>query len=192
MCDILAEDCSICLEPIINDDLKQKTVCQHTFHASCLLEWTRHNNSCPLCRNQLSTYPLQLPPTASAGETDGIAYIPLAFWFNRDERLIIPEVAYNHSMRTVIDISFAALSDLELADLILEEDENQPSLYSFALEPEEYQPSGSSMVSRIDDVRLFMSGGVVGALPLYLTMPFNLFPESNEPSGSFNGARVAY
>jgi hypothetical protein len=191
MCDTLLEDCSICLEHIINDDLKQKTVCQHTFHASCLSRWTQANNSCPLCRNKLSTYPLQLPPTASAGETD-VAYVPLPFWFTRDEHLIIPEVAYNHSMRTVININFAELSDLELADLILEEDENQPSLYSFALEPEEYQPSGSSHVSRIDDTRLFMSGGVVGALPLYLTSQFNLFPESNEPSGSVNRERVAY
>jgi hypothetical protein len=172
MCDILAEDCSICLEYINSDDLKQKTVCQHTFHASCLSRWTQANNSCPLCRNKLSTYPLQLPPTASAGETD-VAYIPLPFWFTRDEHLLIPEVAYNHSMRTVIDISFAALSDL-----IIEEDENQPLMnnYSFALEPERPQPSGTQNRSRI---------GLN-----YLTTSFNMFPESYVPSGSVNGARV--
>jgi hypothetical protein len=79
-------------------------------------------------------------------------------------------------MSNVIDISFAAPSDL-----ILEEDENQPLMnyYSFALEPEEYQPSGRENRSRIDDVRLN-----------YLTATFNIFPESYTPSGSVNRARV--
>ena len=74
----------------------------------------------------------------------------------------------------------------EAINVIVEEDENQPSLYSFALE------RVAQHVSRIDDTRLFMSGGVVGALPLYLTVPFNLFPESNEPSGSVNRTRIIY
>jgi hypothetical protein len=180
MCDTLLEDCSICLEYIINDDSKQKTVCHHTFHADCLTRWTQANNSCPLCRTG-GVAPS--PPTASAGETD-VAYVPLPFWFNRDERLIIPEVAYNHSMSTVIDISFAALSDLELADLTIENDnEAQPLMnnYSFALEPELPQPSGTQNRSRIGDVRLN-----------YHIAPFNMFPESYVPSGSVNRARVAY
>ena len=83
------------------------------------------------------------------------------------------------------NILFAS-APAEAINVIVEEDENQPSLYSFALE------RVAQHVSRIDDTRLFMSGGVVGALPLYLTVPFNLFPESNEPSGSGNGSRVVY
>jgi hypothetical protein len=143
MCDTLLEDCSICLEHIINDDPKQKTVCHHTFHADCLTRWTQANNSCPLCRTRFAGGAAP-PPTASAGETDGIA-----------------------------DISFAALSDL-----IIEEDEAQPLMnnYSFALEPERPQPSGTQNRSRI---------GVN-----YLTRWFNIFPESYIPSGSVNGARV--
>lgn len=171
MCDTLLEDCSICLEHIINDDIKQKTVCKHTFHVDCLSIWTQANNSCPLCRTPIHST-MQTHQDIINASQNGL-YIPLPFWFNRDEHLIMPEVAFEH---TIADISFAALSDL-----IIEEDENQPSFYSFALEPEVYQPSGSSMVSRIDDVRLN-----------YLTVPFNMFPQSNEPSGSGNGSRVVY
>jgi hypothetical protein len=147
MCDILAEDCSICLEYINSDDLKQKTVCQHTFHASCLSRWTQANNSCPLCRTRFAEGAAPPAPQASPPTASGIA-----------------------------DISFAALSDL-----IIEEDENQPLMnnYNFALEPERPQPSGTQNRSRIGDVRLN-----------YLTVPFNMFPESYIPSGSVNGARV--
>ena len=172
MCDTLLEDCSICLEHIINDDIKQKTECHHTFHADCLTRWTQANNSCPLCRTPIHST-IQTRQDIINASQNGL-YMPLSFWFNRDEHLIMPEVAFEH---TTIDISFAELSDLTIEN----DNENQLSFYSFALEPEEYQPSGSSMVSRIDDTRLN-----------YLTVPFNLFPESNEPSGSGNGSRVAY
>jgi hypothetical protein len=146
MCDVVVEkeDCSICLDHIISDDFKQKTICHHTFHADCLRRWIRANNSCPLCRTPFGST-IQTRQDIIDASQNGL-YIPLQFWFNRDERLIIPEVAYNHSMRTVIDISFAALSDL-----IIEGDENQQLMnnYSFALEPEVYQPSGSENRSRI-------------------------------------------
>ena len=67
-------------------------------------------------------------------------------------------------MRNVIDISFADLSD---------DTESIMNHYSFALEPERPQPSGTQNRSRIGDVRLN-----------YLTVPFNMFPESYIPSGS--------
>ena len=186
MCDTLEEkeDCSICLYHINSDDLKQKTICHHTFHADCLSRWTRDNNSCPLCRTPFGSTIQTRQDVIDTSQHN--LYVSLPFWFNEDIRMALPEAIIPFA-ETTVDINFAALSDL-----ILEEDENQPSLYSFALEPEVYQPSGSSPVSRIDDTRLFMSGGVVGALPLYLTAPFNLFPESNEPSGSVNRARIIY
>ena len=107
MCDTVVEDCSICLKPIINDDLKQKTVCQHTFHASCLSRWTQANNSCPLCNLTIQTR----QDVINASQ-NGL-YIPLPFWFNRgNERLAIPDEVFEHTMRTAIDVSFAALSDL--------------------------------------------------------------------------------
>ena len=168
------EDCSICLELIINDDLKQKTVCKHTFHVDCLSIWTQANNSCPLCRTPIHST-MQTRQDIINASQNGL-YIPLPFWFNRDEHLIMPEVAFEH---TIADISFAAISDL----IIENDNETQPLMnnYSFALEPERAQPSGTQNRSRIDDVRLN-----------YLTVPFNMFPESNEPSGSGNGSRVVY
>ena len=173
MCDTLLEDCSICLDLIINDDLKQKTVCKHTFHVDCLSIWTQANNSCPLCRTPIHST-MQTRQDIINASQNGL-YIPQPFWFNRDEHLIMPEVAFEH---TIADISFA-----ELSDLIVEEDENQPSInfynsYNFALEPEEPEPSGRENRSRIDE------------LSTHYTIPFILFPESNEPSGSGNRSRV--
>ena len=46
--------CSICLENIKEDvpDLyKGKLVCNHEFHPMCILEWFKHSNTCPICRN---------------------------------------------------------------------------------------------------------------------------------------------
>jgi hypothetical protein len=145
-------DCPICLDHLTDVVLNQITSCQHTFHASCLLEWTRHNNSCPICRtrfgNILTKANRQEIETISRNNSSDL-YVPLPF----------------------IDISFA--------DLTIENDnEDQPLMnnYSFALEPERPQPSGTQNRSRI---RLN-----------YLTVPFNMFPESYVPSGPVNGARV--
>ena len=41
--------CSICLNDIL-DDILVPITCKHKFHGSCLTEWLKHNNSCPLCR----------------------------------------------------------------------------------------------------------------------------------------------
>ena len=135
MCDTLLEDCSICLEHIINDDPKQKTVCHHTFHFSCLSRWTQANNSCPLCRTGFAGGAAPPAPQASPPTASGIA-----------------------------DISFADLSDLTIEN----DNETQPLMnnYSFALEPERPQPSGTQNRSRIGDGRLN-----------YNTVPFNLFPD---------------
>ena len=119
MCDVgEKEECSICLEQIIDYDTKLITVCNHTFHANCLRRWTDATNSCPLCRTPFSSannvaqciYPhlteeeRQEIVTTSRDDALNVAngepYIPLQFWFTRDEHLLIPEVAYNISMRT--------------------------------------------------------------------------------------------
>lgn len=39
-------DCSICLE---TGPDSAETVCGHRFHRECLAEWTRTNDTCPLC-----------------------------------------------------------------------------------------------------------------------------------------------
>ena len=53
--------CSICLLEMIDfDDLeneRQRTIktlaCGHNFHCHCIDNWTRLNNSCPICRNPI-------------------------------------------------------------------------------------------------------------------------------------------
>lgn len=46
-------ECSICLETI--QDYCCNTTCGHTFHRQCIEQWLFDNNSCPVCREGLST-----------------------------------------------------------------------------------------------------------------------------------------
>lgn len=49
----MKEICSICHEKLDSDTTK--TNCNHIYHKNCLDIWLKNNNSCPLCRNSLST-----------------------------------------------------------------------------------------------------------------------------------------
>jgi len=49
------DDCSICLENIINEEHKKITTCNHIFHEECMAIWILQNNSCPLCRKNLDS-----------------------------------------------------------------------------------------------------------------------------------------
>ncbi|KAF0684787.1 Aste57867_23302 [Aphanomyces stellatus] len=42
-------ECPICLDDVDTDDVLQLQ-CGHTFHRSCVGDWTRHHYTCPLCR----------------------------------------------------------------------------------------------------------------------------------------------
>lgn len=44
--------CSICLDSLGDRD-KCKTICNHSFHTSCLLIWINENSNCPMCRHKL-------------------------------------------------------------------------------------------------------------------------------------------
>lgn len=49
-------ECSICLD-VINDDSIIKLInCNHCFHKTCIAEWTKINNTCPLCRKNISNF----------------------------------------------------------------------------------------------------------------------------------------
>ena len=48
------DDCSICLENIINEEHKTITSCKHIFHEECMAKWILQNNSCPLCRTKFN------------------------------------------------------------------------------------------------------------------------------------------
>ena len=45
-----AESCPICLGDIEN---AVSTICKHTFHKECILEWAKNTNKCPLCRQDM-------------------------------------------------------------------------------------------------------------------------------------------
>lgn len=49
-----ALECSICLNPIQQEDKAIRFPCHstvHIFHSGCLFEWLTQKNHCPLCRN---------------------------------------------------------------------------------------------------------------------------------------------
>jgi hypothetical protein len=48
--------CSICLENFIETRemlFRKINICQHTYHQSCIDQWLRKNQHCPLCRSRL-------------------------------------------------------------------------------------------------------------------------------------------
>lgn len=51
--DNLLNECSICLENYKKDDMIIILSCNHNFHEPCLKEWTKNNNSCPHCRENI-------------------------------------------------------------------------------------------------------------------------------------------
>lgn len=42
------DNCPVCLESLMIDDCS--IICKHTFHVSCLDEWFKKHNTCPMCR----------------------------------------------------------------------------------------------------------------------------------------------
>ena len=58
-------ECSICYQKIVTDSIT--TVCNHTFHESCLNKWLHIKNECPYCRE---TYPKYDDPPPSLKLSD--------------------------------------------------------------------------------------------------------------------------
>ena len=56
---IKVDDCPICKETIYKNDLII-TECNHKFHKKCFSDWKKNNNTCPLCRTQLTTLDLNM------------------------------------------------------------------------------------------------------------------------------------
>jgi hypothetical protein len=46
----LNEKCSICLELYETKPVLVILKCNHVYHETCILEWLRYKNTCPLCR----------------------------------------------------------------------------------------------------------------------------------------------
>ena len=47
-------ECVICIEKIENTDLFTINSCKHEFHESCILEWMKQKNECPICRSMIT------------------------------------------------------------------------------------------------------------------------------------------
>ena len=45
--------CSICLDIFLPNDNVRKPNCGHIFHETCLSDWLRNNNTCPMCRVEI-------------------------------------------------------------------------------------------------------------------------------------------
>lgn len=48
------EKCCICLDSIGNNDRVRITSCRHKFHYSCIKEWSKKENTCPLCKRRFN------------------------------------------------------------------------------------------------------------------------------------------
>ena len=72
------EECVICMEPISDKD-KAVLKCGHSFHASCMFSSVvKENNTCPLCRTEVSEKPEKKPEM-----TEGLMHIFIQNEFNR-------------------------------------------------------------------------------------------------------------
>ena len=72
------EECVICMEPISDKD-KAVLKCGHHFHASCMFSSVvKENNTCPLCRTEVSEKPEKKPEM-----TEGLMHIFIQNEFNR-------------------------------------------------------------------------------------------------------------
>ena len=47
---MIGEECSICQEEYLDQDLLVDLKCHHIFHEECLLSWVKTNGVCPICR----------------------------------------------------------------------------------------------------------------------------------------------
>ncbi|KAM7277735.1 hypothetical protein ACFE04_004869 [Oxalis oulophora] len=46
--------CSVCFEDLLIGSEATSMPCSHTFHSDCITQWLHKNNSCPLCRSELT------------------------------------------------------------------------------------------------------------------------------------------
>ena len=55
------DDCSICLASLKGKEVKI-AICNHSFHKTCLDDWLKEKENCPLCRTDLKERDLQPNP----------------------------------------------------------------------------------------------------------------------------------
>jgi len=47
------DECLICLNIFLKDDMITTLSCSHIFHSLCLKEWMKYKSTCPLCRSDI-------------------------------------------------------------------------------------------------------------------------------------------
>ena len=62
-------ECPICKNEIIGK--KHTTLCNHVFHQSCIMDWFKKSDKCPMCRKQMEIESLPLPENTSIIEIRG-------------------------------------------------------------------------------------------------------------------------
>ena len=54
---LINNECIICLDKYKQNEYKRDLKCNHSFHKDCLKEWTKDNNTCPICRCIFQNHP---------------------------------------------------------------------------------------------------------------------------------------
>jgi hypothetical protein len=49
----VSKECAVCLEKVKLGDKLATIDCAHTFHYSCIIEWGKYKQQCPLCRSRI-------------------------------------------------------------------------------------------------------------------------------------------
>jgi hypothetical protein len=120
-------ECAICFD-IINDDNKILECC-HSYHKACIDAWLNEQKNCPLCRHEVKVEIIKEYIEIPLAPPLAPAVPPTG---GRYFNYIQPWQSHSSSSSSGVNY------------------------YSFALQPEQYQPSGSVNFSRIDDTVLHM------------------------------------
>lgn len=53
--ELIGTECPVCLSVFAErEEVKQLSVCKHSFHASCIDQWLNSHSSCPVCRASIT------------------------------------------------------------------------------------------------------------------------------------------
>lgn len=84
---IKLEECSICIDYILESD-KKITSCNHIFHKKCLDEWLTLNRKCPYCRTeQIVINPINNPINdiyLTPNNNDIITFFPVNYTIHQN------------------------------------------------------------------------------------------------------------
>lgn len=85
--------CAICIQDYEPKDIYNITRCYHTFHKSCITEWIRRNNSCPLCKQNIIFIGINKIYTNKKDFTNSVKTLKLVYIINNtyNDRIVITD-----------------------------------------------------------------------------------------------------